>query len=501
MRSKKAFTNSVTSLAYEAVVIVSGLIIPRLILTHYGSEYNGVIASITQFISYIGLLTAGVGVVTQTALYKPLAEHDLPKISGIMYATEIFIRKVAFIFAGAILAFAWLYSFLVRNEFDPFFIFSLTLILGVRIFIYYLFGFAYQMLITADQRAYVIVRIRICTVTLNTVIAAILILAGSELLIAQLAAAPILAAVPMFVRWYARKHYQLVFPIEPDNSAIRERWDAFTSQVAYFVNNNTDIIIITLFLGVIEVSVYVVYFMVIRAMRTIILGLMGNEMAAPFGNMLARGEYGIVRKNLLLYEFMAGSISVVLCTCTAVLIVPFVSVYTQGIVDANYFRPMFAHLICAAQFLFVLRIPYQALTKAVGHFRQMRNGAIAEMCINILLSIVLVQRFGISGVAIGTLCSMMFRTLQYAAYVSRHIVRRSLWIAARTMLLSFGNAAVTLGIVCLLPEMGAVTYTAWTLHALSVFAVAVAVTGLFTVLFYRDEALMLMGKMRYLRRK
>jgi len=241
------------------------------------------------------------------------------------------------------------------------------------------------------------------------------------------------------------------------------------------------------FSGVLEVSVYAVYYMVIRGIKTIITSLIGPGLSAAFGNMLAKNEIKNVEKNLKLYEFLTNFLVVLFFTCTAVLVVPFVSVYTKGIEDVEYNRPLFAYIACIAQGFFVLRIPYQELVMAAGHFKQTRNGAIMEVAINIIISIVLVFQFGLVGVAIGSLCAMLFRTVQYAIYMSRNIIQRKLWTFIRKILLSILNAIIIIIIVQILPEMVDITYVAWLLLALMVLGVSASVTVLFAVVFYREE--------------
>ena len=81
MRSKKALKNTLTAILSELVAIVCSFILPRLILSSFGSTYNGITSSITQFLSCVVLLRAGIGGVTRAALYKPLAEKDNIKIA------------------------------------------------------------------------------------------------------------------------------------------------------------------------------------------------------------------------------------------------------------------------------------------------------------------------------------------------------------------------------------------------------------------------------------
>jgi O-antigen/teichoic acid export membrane protein len=250
---------------------------------------------------------------------------------------------------------------------------------------------------------------------------------------------------------------------------------------------------VTLFLGVFEVSVYAVYYLIIRNISIIITGFIGPGVTAAFGNMIAKKEEKNVRDTLRFYEFIVNALSTLLYTCTALLIVQFVSVYTQGVDDVNYYRPIFAYLVCIAQFSYMLRAPYESVVYAAGHFKQTRNGAIAEAIIQVVISLALIYFLGLIGVAIGALCSAIFRTVQYAIYVSRNIVERSVWTVIRKFLISILSASLIILVARYLPEMAEVGYIAWILHALPIFGVAVGVTVLVAVVFYREEVIMLIN--------
>lgn len=139
MRSRKAIVNTIAGLLYELVAVICGFILPRLILTAFGSSYNGVTSSITQFLGYVSLMRAGIGGVTRAALYKPLANKDSAEISGVINATNNFLKRVAVIFAVSMIAFAAIYPFFVKEDFDWLFTFSLVLILGISTFAQYFF--------------------------------------------------------------------------------------------------------------------------------------------------------------------------------------------------------------------------------------------------------------------------------------------------------------------------------------------------------------------------
>ena len=97
-REKKLRINSILSLINQIVVIVHGLIIPRLFISCYGSTVYGLISSITQFLAYITLLESGFGPVVKSVLYKPIANNDIKTIESILKTSEKFFRRIAFIF-------------------------------------------------------------------------------------------------------------------------------------------------------------------------------------------------------------------------------------------------------------------------------------------------------------------------------------------------------------------------------------------------------------------
>ena len=97
-REKRAKLNITTSLFNQFVTLICGLIIPRILLEAFGSEAYGATNSITQFLGYITLLEGGIGGVARAALYKPLAEKNIYKISQVMYEIKRFFRIIAYIF-------------------------------------------------------------------------------------------------------------------------------------------------------------------------------------------------------------------------------------------------------------------------------------------------------------------------------------------------------------------------------------------------------------------
>ena len=485
-RSGKALVSTISELSFELVAVVCGFILPRLILSHFGSTYNGITLSISQFIGTIALLKAGIGSVTRAALYKPLARNNSEEISEVVNATKKFMRKIALIFSVAVLIFAAVYPLLVSNDFDWFFAFSLFLILSVDTFAQYFFGLPYQMVLQADQRNYIISLVNIISVVTNTIVASFLILSGFGIHIVKLGSAIVFLFPPLFYMFWVKKQYHLDDSIAPNDKLIAQRWDAFAHQLSNFINTNTDIIIVTIILNLKEVSVYSVYYLVGNAIKKII-NAVGTGTMAAFGNMLARGEDLLLKKRFSEFECLFFYISTVLLTITAVLLPSFVSVYTKGINDVNYVRESFAILVSLSILLMCIKVPYEQIVFAAGHFRQTRNAAFIESGIHITLSILLTYLLGLNGIVLGLIVATAYRLIVYSGYVYKNIVKLSYRVLLTRVLYSIIIFGGGIGVFQYLSIDLARSYISWAIQAIGVSVSIMFVGTLTAFLFFKEE--------------
>ena len=497
MRGKKLAINTFCSLAQEFVSVICGFILPRLILASYGSKYNGLIASITQFLSCAVLLRAGIGGVTRAALYKPLAQEDHDSFCAIVNATDQYMKRIGLILAMLILGFATIYPVLVKNDFGWAFTFSLVLIIGASTFAESFFGITYLIVLQADQRLWVSSVMSIICTILNTVFASILILNHCSIHIVKSASAIVFVLYPIVLGSYVRKKYKIDKSVPPNYNTIAQRWDAFWQQIAIFVMYNTDIMVLTIFSNMLEVSVYSVYNMVMHGLKRVIVSFSGSQEAA-FGDMIARREDDTLRQSVSAVENMMFSLCTIVYACTSLLILDFVTLYTNEITDVNYIRPVFAVIVVLANFFNGVRLPYQAVVEAAGHFKQTKKGAIFEPVLNIGLSIIFVTRYGLVGVAIGTLAATLFRTLQYSIYMSKHIVKRSVLITLNRAAVS----AVEWGLIAFISNfflnMSSMSYLQWIIKALILVIISSVIVIGGNYLTFRKDTVLLLKKVRKL---
>ncbi|MBE7049635.1 MAG: hypothetical protein E7394_02565 [Ruminococcaceae bacterium] len=478
----------------EAVTLISGLILPRLILVAFGSSCNGLLSSIVQFLNFSTLLRAGVGAVTRAALFKPLADGNKNEIDKIMATTQSYMNKISFLVGLYIAILAIVYPFVAKGEYNWWYIFTLTFIIGSTTFVDNLVGVKYKVLFQADQKYYVEIICVAVSKIASLIISVVLIKLGYGIHIVKIGAALATLLNPLVITIYSKKTYNIDFSVEGDNSVISQRWDAFAQQMAIIVNSNVGLTILSLFAKLTEISVYTVHYMVSHMMESVFVATTVG-VTSTFGNIIAKNEDENLKKVFLFIEWGFFAAFAVVFSITAVMITPFISIYTDGVSDVNYIRPIFAIMMTAAAFGSCMRRPYQSLVEAAGHFKQTRNSAVAEVIINVVVSIIMLKFFGIIGVAIGSFAGSLFRSLHLALYSMKNIIKLPKRHLVKTYIVYFATFLIIILVCNKMVVARPDNYFSWACYAILVSVVAVVIVAVVSLVFNRHELIYLKNKL------
>lgn len=493
-RRKLLALNTSSSLIFQLTTIICGFIVPRLILQTYGSEVNGLVNSITQFLAIIAFLELGVGAVIQSSLYKPLAEKDDEEISRIVVSGQKFFSRLATILLIYVLILMVIYPLLAKSDFGFLYTATMILVISISSFAQYYFGIVNSLLITANQRGYFSYNIQTIILILNTIACFVLIKLGASIHIVKLTTSLIYLFRPILLSLYVKKNYNIDWKINYSGEPIKQKWNGIAQHVASVILDGTDNIVLTIFMGLEAVSIYSVYNLVVSGVKRLLLS-MTNGIQSLMGEMLAKGELDKLRRFFGWVEWSIHTGTIFIFGVTSVLIVPFVEVYTSGINDANYIQPVFASLIVAANAGHCLRLPYNLLILAGGHYKQTQNNYIVASILNIVLSILLVNTFGLIGVAIGTLVAMLYQTIWMAIYDSNNLIN---W-PIKNFIKQFLIDILTVLIIILLGKMFSlndVTWIAWIVYAIKVSLLAIVFIFLINYIFYKSYIIKMFEKFK-----
>lgn len=132
-RTEQFVKNTLATGLLQIITMISGFIIPKIMLVYFGSEVNGIVTSITQFIAYLTLLEAGISGATVFSLYKPIAAGDTDAVNRILGAAKNLYYKTGHLFSCMVILYAAAYPFFIHTgKLDYGELFCLFCILGVN---------------------------------------------------------------------------------------------------------------------------------------------------------------------------------------------------------------------------------------------------------------------------------------------------------------------------------------------------------------------------------
>lgn len=491
MKSRLLFYNSISPLIYQATTIICGFILPRLILGHFGTEVNGLVNSITQFLGIIAFLELGVGAVVQSSLYKPLADNDNIAVSKVITSADKFFRRLGYVLAIYVIAMLFYYPYLVKQNFSFMFTATLIVAISVRSFAQYFFGIVNRLLLLADQKAYIQYIAQTLAVITNTLGCYILIAFDCSVQVVYGMTSVIFFLQPLAIHLYIKKHYALNRKIHYDVEPIKQKWNGIAQHIAAVILTGSDTVILTVFSSLVNVSIYAVYYLPMSGSRLIIMSMISGIMAL-IGNLWAKQDLKELRKVFAWTEWLIHTGTMLIFTLTAVLIVPFVQVYTHGVSDANYIQPLFGILLVAANSGHCLRLPYNIMILAAGHYKQTQHNYIIAAVINIVISIIGVKQFGLIGVTLGTMAAMVYQTVWMAWYNSKNFIQwpmKNFWKQIAT---DIATSVLVFILSCniIIPCDG---YRDWIILSIKATIIAVGVIILVNSLVYREYIIKLKG--------
>lgn len=426
-RKKEFLITVISNLLLQVTTAVCGFILPPLIVTTFGSSINGMVSSITQFIAYLNIVEAGIGAASIAALYKPLAQNDIAGQNGILSATKHFYNKSGLVFTVLVIGLSLIYPLIVKGQVDTLTASLMVLILGISgAAEFFLIG-KYRVLLTADKKVYVISLIQVLAVIANTVFAVVLINNNAGILVVKLLSGLLYLGRYIFIWLYVKRNYTyLDLTILPDKGAISQSKNALVHQISALVVYNTPVVLITFFCSLKDASVYAVYAMVFSAVGNL-LGALTNGMQSFFGESLVKDSIEHTRKifskYVRLYIVALGWVY----SCTYLLIIPFMKLYTKNMTDAEYIQPLLAVLFLTSEVLKNVRNPCGQLIDGAGHFKKTQNRALIEAVLNLFFSIIFVLKFGLIGVLMGSIISHLYRTIDMIMYSHKHVLKQPMW--------------------------------------------------------------------------
>lgn len=498
MRRKKLIYNTISSVINQLVTLICGFIIPRMVMLYYGSETNGLLSSITNFLAFFSLMEMGVGAVVRASLYKPLADGDDNEISKVLISSRRFFRRIGTLLCIYSVGLMVMFPVLVDkgNGFV-----STAILVGAVAFssiCQYMFGIVYQQLLNADQRVYIQNVITCITLVLNTIFSVVLMSFGASIQSVKIVAALVLLLKPLLLKVYVERRYNLNFKLSLTNEPLKQKWNGFAQHIAVYVLKHSGTIILTFFSTLQNVSIYYVYHLITVGLQQLI-EIVTSAFSSLLGDMFVREEKTKLDETFSVFEWVVHTMVIFSFAVAGVLIIPFVKVYTNGITDANYIVPVFATLTVIANGLYCLRLPYTLMVNAAGHFKETQTSAIIEVILNISISLLLVGSFGLIAVALGALIATAYRIAYMVFYLQKNILLRKLKYFIKHIIVDTLTVLLIVVFTHSIP-ISSESYFLWAVDAVKISLISLVVIVAVNILFFKKLILKTLKLLRTIRK-
>ena len=437
MKRRDLFKNVLSGFGGQFIVIVLGIIIPRIMISIYGSDVNGVVATTTQIFSYLALLESGIGQSARVALYKPIADNDFDEISKVYYSAESYFKKATLFYAVGVILLSAVAPFLIKTEMSHFTILLVFLLEGMSGVVNFNFVQTPITLLNADGKGYVNNIINLANKSLGYIAKIVLALLGFNIVYVQLSYFIIVVLKSVVYRFYLRKNYPwLEIKSKPDSFLLKDKNAFLITEIAWTIFSSTDIIVLSMLVSTKLSSVYSIYNMIYSNIN-LLLNAVGGSVIYLLGQIYHRNikEYEIAHDSF--NTIFISAITILMSVCYF-LTIPFIKIYTRGFDDANYIYPELPMLFSLVQMMSWCRYVTGNLTGIAGYAKATSYISLAEAILNVALSVILVQRFGIVGALFATVIALPIKVI-WCIYISdKKVLNRSYLKTIVTMGVNFG---------------------------------------------------------------
>jgi GT2 family glycosyltransferase/O-antigen/teichoic acid export membrane protein len=402
--------------------------INRTVFIHtIGVSYLGINGLFASIFSFLSLADLGIGSAIAYSLYDPIVKNDTRKINILM---ELY-GKAYKIIAGVIgitgIALIPFLPRIIKHMPDiPYLRIFYLLMLSCTV-ASYLFSYKRTMVL-CDQKAYINEK-NVYQFTIMQTLLQILLLVVTKKYVLYLVTATVCTVISnISISIKVNKIYP--FLKEKTNEKLDEGTKKVITKniiamvlhkISGIVVYSSDNIIISTFIGINMVGIYSNYYMIMQLISNI-LGRMFNAITASVANLLVVGSLEDKRKNFDSIYFLNFWMITQCTVCFYFLLDPFITLW----IGKDYLLNRLTTV------LLVIWFYNQSMRYTVGVFKNTaglywndRFKPIFESLINLVFSIILLNRFGIAGVFMGTLISLITTSLWVEPYiVYKHVLKQ-----------------------------------------------------------------------------
>lgn len=420
---KKSAKNVILSLSSQVITMALGLILPRLLITGFGSEVNGFFSTVTQLYTYLEVLRAGVGMAAIQALYGPIVRNDKEQISKIISTSRRYFQKLGIIYLVCTMCLSIGLVIYENNSLSNVEIFLIVFMQGISGWISFSLINWFVDLLRAEGKNYIFIFIQtVGSITIKLLEILLIYTTRNPVLVKSTTLFIMIIEYSAFSIYRNKNYKDYNFKDTVDYSLLKNRGSYLVFHITSLICTNTDIVVLSFFCGYQVSSVYSVYYMIVAGVNAIINAVYSST-SFLLGHSYQRGLEHFKNTHDAYYLVYTTLTTSLFAVCY-ILMLPFIRLYTRGVTDTNYIYEYLPVLFCIIQILTCSKNVGDITVNVGGYARNVVWRAALEAGLNIVISIILVQFIGIYGVLIGTIVALSYRLIDVMWFSNKMVLKR-----------------------------------------------------------------------------
>lgn len=491
-RVQSAARNIVFGYIGNLTTQILGFVLRTIFIAHLGDTLNGVNDLYTSILSVLSMAELGVGTALNYSLYGPVARKDYGKIKSYMRLYRQAYRVIGLVIAVIGLAVSPFLPYLVKQ---PQGVSVRDMTLYYFIFLFntvssYFVAYKYS-LVNAEQNNYIQTNIITVTKMVTVALQIIVIIMTENFYLYLLTAAFVELVQKFFVSWYLNRLYPYLkdknvvkLSREETGEIVRKTKALMFHKIGDVARLQTDSMIISGFINVTLVGYVGNYNMILTSVSNFV-NIIFNSVLSSFGNLIATESRDKQYQVFRVYRFFACWVYGFSAVGFFLLLTPLIILW-PSVGPGKILPAAVVGLILTDYYFKGDRIVLSNFKTAAGVFEQDKYLALIQGGVNLVISIVLVQKIGLAGVYIGTIVSGLIANLTKPFIIYKACFGRSV---STYFVDSVKYLAVILGILVILAGVKSVVLQEVTVLSFAGMFVLITVVfnGVFLLLFGRTE--------------
>ena len=409
-RVRKSIINAEVNLIFYFITLVLAFFSRRIFLNCLGAEFIGLTGTLGNILGYLNLAELGITACIGYFLFKPLQTNNRKEIQDILSLLGYLYNRIGYIIlAGGI----------IISLFFPLIFAKAELELGIIYFAYYSFlgssliGYFInyrQILLTADQKKY-LVAIYFQSVNIIKIILQIILAYTYQNLYIWVGVEFIFGIIGCIIlNWKINREYPWLNVDKKKGNILLKKYpeiitktkQVFIHRIKDFFLVKSDELFIFLFVSLKIVAYYGNYMIITSKLISLFSAITGS-VGASIGNLVAEGDKKKMIKVFWEYTTIQHTIANAICFSLYAFIEPFIFHWlgAEYIMDHRI-------LILLIIFLYISnsRGSVDAFNYAHGLYADVWS-AWAELIINISITIICGLKWGVLGILLGKITSLM----------------------------------------------------------------------------------------------